>query len=135
MLGEAYSCQRQQIFQLSEIIFSETPAGFFPVQWKSVSTKSFIRASGNGFSGQWKPFPFVQSLSSQWKQSLKLVGPSFSRDTIFQLTKIDFLASGFIFFYFLRQQSTTTSGINFLFNFHLSRKQSNAACRSSLFFK
>ena len=58
--------------------FSEAPVSFFPSgKKKYFSTKSFIATCGNGFSGYWKPFSFVQRFSFKWEPSLKLVDANF----------------------------------------------------------
>ena len=44
-----------------------TPASFSRQVEKYFSTKSFIPAGRNGFSGQWKAFSFARSFSSKWK--------------------------------------------------------------------
>ena len=46
---------------------------FFLLVETSISSKSFILPSGNGFFCEWKPFLLLGGFSSQWKPSLKLV--------------------------------------------------------------
>ena len=46
---------------------------FFLLVETSISSKSFILPSGNGFFCKWKPFLLLGGFSSQWKPSLKLV--------------------------------------------------------------
>ena len=58
-------------------IFQGRLSVFYRLVEKYFSTKSFIPAGGNGFSGQWKPFSFAQSFSSEWKPSLKINGSQF----------------------------------------------------------
>ena len=75
MAGETDFPASGNYFFLS--IFQRLLPFFFLLVEKYFSTKSFIPAGGNGFSGKWKPFSFVESFSSNWKQSLKLTEANF----------------------------------------------------------
>ena len=54
---------------------------FFPrLVWKYFSTKSFIPASGNRFSGRWKPFWFAQSFFLLVETITEISGSQFLKE-------------------------------------------------------
>ena len=77
------SCQFKRIFYLflvrailpllEVISVINRQQQFFLLVETSISSKSFILPSGNGFFCKWKPFLLLGGFSSQWKPSLKLV--------------------------------------------------------------
>ena len=64
-------------------VFQRLLSVFLRIVEKYFSTKSFIPAGGNGFSGYWKTFSFAQSFSSKWKPLAKSMEANFKRTTIF----------------------------------------------------
>ena len=86
----AHFCQNTIFFPF----FSETQNNF--------STKPFIPTTGNGFSGYWKPFSFVQRFFFQLEKAPEISGSNFLKKDHILTNATDFLARENHFFHFFQ---------------------------------